>query len=178
MSQPRTIRLIQVGLGSMGSAWLRTVKASPQAEFAAFVEVDGARAASQAQAHSLDPRLVFSTLDEALAAARGAGPVDGVLNITPPQAHRDVSCAALEAGLPVLSEKPLADTLDAARDIVRAAERTGVLHVVAQNYRYRPPIQALSPSSILASSAPSARLASSSSAGRTSAASAKRCPTR
>ena len=49
----------------------------------------------------------------------------------------------LEAGLPVLSEKPLANTLEAAQEIVRKADETGVLHLVSQNYRYRLPTQTL-----------------------------------
>jgi predicted dehydrogenase len=68
---------------------------------------------------------------------------DGVINVTPPQFHKAVSITALEAGVPVLSEKPLADTRQAALDIVETANRTGVLHMVTQNYRYKPPIQTL-----------------------------------
>jgi predicted dehydrogenase len=61
---------------------------------------------------------------------------DGVIDVTPPQFHREVSLKALEAGKPVLSEKPLAPTLADAQAIVEAANRTGVLHMVTQNYRY------------------------------------------
>jgi predicted dehydrogenase len=42
----------------------------------------------------------------------------------------------MEAGIPVLSEKPLAGTLEDAQAIVNTANKTGVLHMVAQNYRY------------------------------------------
>jgi predicted dehydrogenase len=49
-------------------------------------------------------------------------PLDGVLNLTPPAAHADVSAACLDAGLHVFSEKPLATELDAARALVA---RTG-----------------------------------------------------
>jgi predicted dehydrogenase len=71
-----------------------------------------------------------------LEAALKATRADGVINVTPPQFHRHVSITALEAGVPVLSEKPLADTRIAAQEIVDAANRTGVLHMVTQNYRY------------------------------------------
>ena len=107
---------------------------SPVVEYAGFVEVNAKIAAAQTAKYGLDGGKIFRTLDEALAAVEA----DGVINVTPPQFHREVSLTALEAGVPVLSEKPLADTRESAQDIVDAANRTGVLHMVAQNYRYQP----------------------------------------
>jgi len=123
----------------MGNAWLRAVQESPVVEYAGFVEVNDTVAAEQVQKYGLDGATVFKSLAEALRAVQA----DGVINVTPPQFHKTVSIAALEAGIPVLSEKPLADTRQAALDIVAAADRTGVLHMVTQNYRYKPPIQTL-----------------------------------
>jgi predicted dehydrogenase len=133
------MKVIQVGIGGMGNAWLRAVQASPQVEFAGFVEVNPAIAAEQVAKYELDGNRVFPSLEAAL----GAVQAEGIINVTPPQFHRQVSVTALEAGIPVLSEKPLADTLAAAQDIVDAANRTGVLHMVAQNYRYHAPTQTL-----------------------------------
>jgi predicted dehydrogenase len=133
------MKVIQVGLGGMGNAWLRAVQASPHVEYAGFVEINVDIAAEQVAKFGLDPTMVFPSLDQALATVQA----DGVLNVTPPLFHRAVSLTALEAGVPVLSEKPLADTLTSAQDIVDAANRTGVLHMVAQNYRYHAPIQTL-----------------------------------
>lgn len=126
------MKVIQVGIGGMGNAWLRAVLASPNVEYAGFVEISDAIAAEQVQRYGLDGSKVYKSLAEALA----AGPVDGVINVTPPQFHKDVSLTALEAGIPVLSEKPLADTLDSAQGIVQKADATGILHMVAQNRRY------------------------------------------
>jgi predicted dehydrogenase len=137
------MRVIQVGLGGMGDVWLRTVLAAPNVEFAGFVEISAEMAGQQAAKYDLDPKLIFGSLDEALRKTDATTDVTGVLNVTPPQFHQAVSVGALEAGLPVLSEKPLADTLAAAQAIVETAERTGVLHMVAQNYRYRSPTQTL-----------------------------------
>jgi predicted dehydrogenase len=133
------MKVIQVGIGGMGNAWLQAVQASPHVEFAGFVEVSETIAREQVQKYGLDGSLIFKSLDEALRQVQA----DGVINVTPPRFHKAVSITALEAGLPVLSEKPLADTRQAALDIVEAANRTGVLHMVTQNYRYKPPIQTL-----------------------------------
>lgn len=133
------IRLIQAGMGGMGNTWLKAVSASDEACYVAFVEIDEGTARKQCDAYGFDPGTVFPTLPEAMARV----PADGVLIVTPPQFHRMQSVEALRAGLPVLSEKPLADTMEAATDIVAAANETGVLHMVAQNYRYSVPVQTL-----------------------------------
>lgn len=128
------MRVIQVGIGGMGSAWLNAVQRSPQVEFAGFVEINPEIARAQAQAYSLDESRIFNSLPGAMEQVDA----DAVINITPPQFHREVTVMALEAGLPVLQEKPLAGTLEEARAIAAAADDAGVLCSVAQNYRYRP----------------------------------------
>ncbi len=138
------VNLVQIGMGGMGETWLKTVLASSEARYCAFVEVNDEVARTQVAKYKLDGDHVYRTLPEALRALASEGKqVDGVLIITPPRFHKEQSIQALEAGLPVLSEKPLADTIEAARDIVEMAERTGKLHVVAQNYRYSQPVQTL-----------------------------------
>lgn len=133
------MKVIQVGIGGMGNAWLRAVLESPVVEYAGFVEVSDKIAAEQVEKYGLDGSLIYKSLGEALQAVKA----DGVINVTPPQFHKAVSLEALDAGVPVLSEKPLADTRQTAQDIVDAANRTGVLHMVTQNYRYAPPTQTL-----------------------------------
>lgn len=133
------MKVIQVGIGGMGNAWLRTVQDSNEVSYAGFVEVSDKIAAEQVEKWGIDGSTIYKSLPEALAKIKP----DGVINVTPPQFHKAVSITALEAGIPVLSEKPLAGTLEEAQDIVDAANRTGVLHMVTQNYRYHQPIQTL-----------------------------------
>jgi predicted dehydrogenase len=133
------MKVIQVGIGGMGNAWLRAVQESPNVEFAGFVEISDAIAAEQVNRYGLDGSRIYKSLSEALHAVEA----DGVINVTPPQFHKVVSLTTLEAGLPVLSEKPLADTLEAAQEIVEKAEATGLLHMVGQNRRYMVDTQTL-----------------------------------
>ncbi len=128
-----TMKVIQVGIGGMGNAWLSAVQNSDEVEFAGFVEINDDIAAQQVSAYGLDGGTVYKTLAEALDALDA----DGVITVTTPQFHREVSVTAMEAGVPVLSEKPLAGTLADAQAIVDSANATGVLHMVTQNYRYR-----------------------------------------
>jgi len=127
------LRLIQVGAGSMGNTWLRVIADSPDAEVAALVDTDAKTLAEQAAKYGIPPQVCFTTLDDALKV-----PADGLINVTPPQHHASVCCAAMQAGLPVLTEKPLADTMSAARQMVACSRQTGKLLMVAQNYRYQP----------------------------------------
>ena len=59
---------------------------------------------------------------------------------TPGSSHRDIALAALEAGKHVLCEKPLANTLDEAREMVDAARRAGTVNMVNFNYRRVPAV--------------------------------------
>jgi predicted dehydrogenase len=136
------MRLIQVGVGGMGGAWMQAIDRSPHTELAAIVDIDPEIAAQQAARYNLNPECIFASLPEALAVIP-RHEIDGVVNVTPPQFHRQISSMALEHGIPVLSEKPLAASLRDALGIVRQADRTGVLLMVAQNYRYTQPAQTL-----------------------------------
>ena len=60
---------------------------------------------------------------------------------TPGDSHKDVVLAALKAGKHVLWEKPLANTLDEAREMLAAAEASDAIAVVNYNYRRVPAVQ-------------------------------------
>jgi len=69
--------------------------------------------------------------------------LDAVVVCLPPDLHPDVAIACLEAGRPVLVEKPLAPSGAEAARVVAAAERTGTPVMVAQTLRFDPLIVAL-----------------------------------
>jgi predicted dehydrogenase len=60
---------------------------------------------------------------------------------TPGHTHRELAIAALEAGKHVLCEKPLANTLREAREMLEAARRAGTANMVCHNYRRVPAVQ-------------------------------------
>jgi predicted dehydrogenase len=67
---------------------------------------------------------------------------DIVVNVTPPAVHHAVALAAFEHGAHVLTEKPLATSMDEAREMIEAADRAGRMLMVSQNRRYMPELQA------------------------------------
>lgn len=62
--------------------------------------------------------------------------LDAVVVTTPNKFHEECAVAALDAGLDVLLEKPLAHTLESARRIVEAAERAEGFCMVGYNNRF------------------------------------------
>ncbi|WIE79773.1 Gfo/Idh/MocA family oxidoreductase [Curtobacterium sp. MCSS17_016] len=126
------LRVLQVGAGGMGRAWLATVAADPEVELVGIVDLDldAARAGAE---HAGDPSIPVGTDLTALAAETGA---EAVLDITVPVAHHPVTLQALRAGLPVLGEKPAAQTVAEALSLAAAAEATGKLFMVSQSRRY------------------------------------------
>ncbi len=130
-------RVIIVGCGSMSRTWVRHMTERSDTVIVAFVDpvVDAAEKAAAATGNGAP---VFKSLAEAL----GAVQPDIVCDITIPAAHREVAVTALEAGCDVFAEKPMADSLDAARAIVDAARSSGRSHAVMQNRRYNANIRA------------------------------------
>lgn len=76
----------------------------------------------------------FSAPTAALAGVRP----DGVIIATPNHLHGVHAEVCLNAGVPVLIEKPLADTLEGAHRIEKAARDTGVAVLVGHHRRHNP----------------------------------------
>ena len=123
------LRVLVVGAGSMGRAWLAAVAESPAVQLAGIVDLDLAAA----RAAGVDVPVGTDVVE--LAAATGA---EAVINVTVPAAHHPVTTAALFAGLPVLGEKPVADTVARALSLAAASEVTGKLFMVSQSRRWNP----------------------------------------
>lgn len=69
--------------------------------------------------------------------------VDAVSIVAPDDAHHGVAAAAIEAGLPVLCEKPLARTVAEAAHLARRAEARGVVTKMGFVFRYSPALRHL-----------------------------------
>lgn len=59
---------------------------------------------------------------------------------TPGDTHRDIAIGAAEAGKHVFCEKPLANTLSEAREMLDAVQKAGVKNMVGFNYRRVPAV--------------------------------------
>ena len=66
---------------------------------------------------------------------------EGIILSTPTKLHVAQGMACVDAGIPVLIEKPLADELTAARALIAHAENAGVAMLVGHHRRYNPLIR-------------------------------------
>ena len=129
------LRLIQVGLGPHGRNWARKVVPEiGEIEVVAFVDKDPYALDALKEEAGVPAERCFESLTEAIAATQP----QAMLNTTALPAHVPVTRAALEAGLHVLVEKPLAASFAQAQELVDIAAARNLILMVSQNYRFFP----------------------------------------
>lgn len=130
----RGLRVAIIGAGLIGQEHINYVRHSAEAEFIAIADpADGSRdvATAAGAAH-------YDDYEDLLNDERP----DGVIVATPNSLHAPVSIAAIERGVPVLVEKPIAGDLHDAERIMQTAETHDVPVLVGHQRRYAPDIVA------------------------------------
>ena len=129
------LRVLQVGLGPHGRNWNRRVFPDvPEVQAVGYVDRDPYALDALREDAGVPAEMCFESLQEAFEATRP----EAVVNTTALAGHAPVTRAALELGLHVMLEKPFADDLDVARELVDAAATRGLTLMVSQNYRFFP----------------------------------------
>jgi predicted dehydrogenase len=135
MSQ--TFRWALIGPGGIAQRFAQALPAVPGAELAAVLGRDPARAQAFAERYATpgaaQPR-VLSDAAELLADAR----IDGVYIATPHAQHGEWAQRCLQAGKPVLCEKPLVPNLAQAKALVALAREQNVFLMEAVWTRFLP----------------------------------------
>ncbi len=122
------IGIAVVGAGNIGRQHIARIRAHPGARLLAIADP-----AEPAAALARDLGVPhFPDLASLVAAERP----DGVVIASPNDRHTDDAVRCLEAGIPVLVEKPIAHTMEAARRIVEAEARSGVPVLVGHHRRH------------------------------------------
>ena len=120
-----------LGTASITRALMPAIRASGCGTVAAVASRDPARARAFAAEHGIPRACGYDDLLE-------RGVVDVVYNPLPNHLHAAWTIRCLEAGLPVLCEKPFALDAAEARTVAAAARRTGVPVAEAFMYRFHP----------------------------------------
>ncbi|MDF3297698.1 Gfo/Idh/MocA family protein [Streptomyces tropicalis] len=126
------LRVGLVGYGLAGSVFHAPLIAATEGLALDTVVTSNPERRAQALAEFPDVRVVArpeELLDR-------AGDLDLVVVASPNKTHVPLASAALEAGLPVVVDKPVAGTAAEARDLAALAERRGLLLSVFQNRRW------------------------------------------
>jgi predicted dehydrogenase len=127
------IKLAVIGAGLIGKRHAEHVAAEPRASLSAVVDPTEA---GRAVAADLGAPW-YASFAEMLAAGRP----DGVIIATPNQLHVRNGLEAVEARIPAIVEKPLADDVAAGERLVLAAEAAGVPLLTGHHRRYNPMIR-------------------------------------
>lgn len=126
-------RIAVIGAGAMGRNHLRVLNDLESADLVALADVDRAGAERAARRFNIQ---AYGDYLEMLDKEQPAGVVIAVPTIL----HREVALAAIERGVHVLVEKPIAFTVDEGREMIQAALRAGVILTVGHIERYNPAI--------------------------------------
>lgn len=130
-----------IRVGAVGPGWwtetmyVPAVASHPNAELTAICGRNRERTQRFADAHGIEH--VFTDPDEMFA----SGTIDAVIISTVNKTHHPLTMAALDAGIHVLCEKPLAMNADEADEMAARARDTGLVCHVPFTYRFMPIFQ-------------------------------------
>ncbi|QMU28471.1 Gfo/Idh/MocA family protein [Adhaeribacter radiodurans] len=131
----KKIKVGVAGLGFIGPAHIEALRRQPDIEVVAINDFSEEYARSKAD--SLGIEKSFGNFDNML-----ADPDIEVVHIcTPNFLHYPMAKAALLAGKHVVCEKPLANTVAEAQELVELAAKTGLVNAIHFNLRYYPLIR-------------------------------------
>lgn len=128
----RSREVLLVGAGNIAATHAKVLEGMKDVRIAAVVDPD------LAAARRLADRLGAGGVYDSVGAALRAGPLDAAHVMVPPHVHRDAALPLLEAGCPVLLEKPLGVSRAECDELLDAARRAGVTLGVNQNFVFHP----------------------------------------
>jgi len=135
-SRIRPVRVGVVGTGALGYHHARLLKKIEGAELAGIYDINPDRAAQVAkELETVAHPSLEALLDR----------VEATTVVVPTPAHVEVGLAVLERGLHALVEKPLADTLPGAEQLVQVGRDRGVCLQVGHVERFNRAVRAAAP---------------------------------
>src|SRR5436190_15469887 len=133
------LRTAVIGVGSLGRQHARlhaTLANEGQASFVSVCDLNEQTAKAVGEEREVE----WSTNWREL-----IGRVDAVSLAVPTEAHCEIACGLLEAGIHVLVEKPISRTLQEADQMIEAAARGNAILQVGHLERFNPAMVALRP---------------------------------
>jgi predicted dehydrogenase len=124
------VRITVAGAGAIGKRHVEEIDASDAAVLASIVD-PGPAGPELAEKYDVP---LYQSLAELFAKDKP----DGVILATPNQMHVDGGLECVAAGVPVIVEKPIGDSAEAATRLVEAGEQTGVPVLTGHHRNYSP----------------------------------------
>ena len=133
------LRTAVIGAGSLGSQHARihaTLAAEGTSQFVSVCDLNEETACSVSKERNTNWTTNWRDL---------IGHIDAASLAVPTEAHCEIACGLLEAGIHVLVEKPISRTLDEADQMIEAAARGNAVLQVGHLERFNPAMVALRP---------------------------------
>lgn len=132
---PEEIRTAVVGAGYFGRFHANHYAKNPRAKLVAVVDTDEARARAVAEEFGAEPAFDYRDV-----LAR----VDAVSVAVPTPQHAEIARDFIEAGVHVLVEKPITDSVESAKEITALSEKRGTILQVGHIERFSAAYRTLS----------------------------------
>ncbi|MEC7768730.1 MAG: Gfo/Idh/MocA family oxidoreductase [Acidobacteriota bacterium] len=130
-----SLRVAVVGVGHVGRHHARILSSSPDVELVAAVDIDRDRALQAVHGTSAAAETDVGALQ---------GRVDAVTVAGPTTKHLEIAKPFLDAGVPVLVEKPMASSVTEANEMLAASAGSGACLAVGHTERFNPALVAVS----------------------------------
>ena len=132
------MKFLVVGAGVMGANHVRTLNEIAEVERVACVDTD-AKTLQKLRDRKFEKAVYYDSLSECLKQEKP----DAAVVAVPTRLHFEVAERLIEAGIPVLIEKPITDKIEEGRKLVEKAKQKKVVLAVGHIERCNPAVQAL-----------------------------------
>lgn len=132
MTSENQLKIVLAGCGSISRTWVESAIAYPGLEFVGLVDLNPDNAHKVQEEFQLGQIRLGDDLEELLETTEA----NIVFDCTVPEAHKNITVAALKRGCHVLGEKPMADSMENAAIMLETVRNSGKIYAVVQNRRY------------------------------------------
>ncbi len=128
----KPLRVGVIGVGAMGINHARVYSQLPDVKLIAVCDIDKMQAISIAQSYECKPYVDYNDLSNEN--------LDAVSIVAPTTFHSEIALAVIQRGISVLVEKPIADTVEKADEMISAAKNNEVKLMVGHIERFNPAV--------------------------------------
>jgi UDP-N-acetylglucosamine 3-dehydrogenase len=129
------IKVGVIGTGAMGQHHVRIYSEFPDVKLVGIADLDAARVNELAARYKTKAFIDYKELLKQN--------LDAVSIVVPTRMHREVALSAIEAGVNVFIEKPIADTMERTNDIIESANNAGLKLMIGHIERFNPAVMKL-----------------------------------
>lgn len=130
------LKVLQIGAGGFGERWCNEFLADNVRdgliEVVGLADIDPAALKSSQKVLGLSDSQCFTDVDEAFAKTKA----DFCTTVIPPAFHEKLVDLAIRYDMHILSEKPIADTMETSARIVRKVRASGLKMAVTMSHRF------------------------------------------